>query len=109
MRSHGGAARVRGVVTIGTPHQGTWLGRFSHTANGRQMRLGGKWISELGLEPAAACFTCWYSNCDNVVFPASAAMLPAADNRLVRGAAHVELAYEPRVFAHVLEQLRATG
>jgi hypothetical protein len=44
-----------------------------------------------------------------VVIPASTATLPGADNRLVRGAAHVELAFEPRVIAHVLDELRRQG
>ena len=42
-------------------------------------------------------FTCWYTNCDNIVFPASTATMPGADNRLVRGVAHVELAFHPQV------------
>lgn len=32
--------QVDRVVTIGTPHRGTWLARFSMTANGHQMRIG---------------------------------------------------------------------
>jgi triacylglycerol esterase/lipase EstA (alpha/beta hydrolase family) len=99
--------RVCHVVTIGTPHGGTWLGRFSHLHNGRQMRLGSQWVRALPQDIASQVpFTCWYSNCDNIVFPASTATLPGADNRLVRGAAHVELAFRPEVFAHALEALR---
>ena len=97
------------VVTIGTPHRGTWLGRFSHTSNGRQMRLEGDWVRALAQERPPVPFTCWSSNCDNVVFPASAATLPGADNRMLRGVAHVELAFEPQVFAHALELLRQEG
>jgi pimeloyl-ACP methyl ester carboxylesterase len=109
MRAREGASRVHGVVTIATPHRGTWLGRFSHTPNGRQMRLAGGWIGALPDQSSSARFVCWYSNCDNVVIPASTATLPGADNRLVRGAAHVELAFEPRVIAHVLDELRRQG
>lgn len=105
----GRGSRVHAVVTIASPHRGTWLGRFSHTPNGRQMRLAGEWTSQLGQDSASARFVCWYSNCDNVVFPASTATLPGADNRLVRGAAHIELAFEPCVFDHVLEELRRQG
>lgn len=100
--------RVAHVITIGTPHRGTWLGRFSHLANGRQMRLRSDWLGELGLyatEERHASFTCWYSNCDNIVFPTSTATLPGADNRLVRGVAHVDLAFEPEVLAHALARL----
>ena len=95
---------VHRVVTIGSPHRGTWLGRFSRVANGRQMRQEGEWLAalhgrEAQLRPDGpyANFVCWYSNADNIVFPASTATLPGADNRLVPGAAHVALAFHPTV------------
>lgn len=99
LRGAGAPARVHHVVTIGSPHHGTWLARFSLTANGRQMRFGGPWVTQLAQGPAGAPFTCWYSNCDNIVFPASAATLPGADNRFLRGFAHVELGFRPEVIA----------
>lgn len=105
LRAHDGAKRVHHVVTIGSPHRGTWLGRFSHTGNGRQMRLDGDWVSQLAQEQPAVDFTCWYSNCDNIVFPVSTATLPGADNRLVRGIAHVELAFVPEILAHTTSLL----
>lgn len=100
LRSMKAEARVCHVVTIGTPHRGTWLARFSLVANGRQMQLSGQWHRALDLDMPShrhALFTCWYSNCDNIVFPSSTATLPGADNRLVHGAAHVQLAFLPQV------------
>ncbi|MRD49510.1 triacylglycerol lipase [Caenimonas koreensis] len=97
--------RVHRVVTIGSPHNGTWLGRFSHLTNGREMRLDGKWVRELAKaanSQSHALFTCWYSNCDNIVFPVSTATLPGADNRLVRGVAHVDLAFDRLVVEETL-------
>ena len=111
LRRKQSAGRVHRVITIGSPHGGTWLGHFSHAVNGRQMRLGSEWVRNLTDADARAHakFTCWYSNCDNIVFPASTATLPGADNRLVAGAAHVELAFVPQVFAHALDSLREHG
>ena len=63
----------------------------------------------LALERPTDPFTCWYSNCDNIVFPASVATLPGADNRFVPGVAHVELAFDERVFEHALDALRDEG
>jgi hypothetical protein len=97
--------RVHRVITIGSPHHGTWLGRFSHLKNGRQMRLDGDWVRGLAVpsgEGRHARFTCWYSNCDNIVFPASTATLEGADNRLVRGVAHVDLGFHPHVMRESL-------
>ena len=58
-------------------------------------------------EPAtrAAGLTCWYSNCDNIVFPAGTAMLPGADNRLVEGVAHMQMAFHPMVVQACLEEI----
>jgi triacylglycerol lipase len=105
LRGAGALERVHRVVTIGSPHSGTWFGHFSHAVNGRQMRLQGAWMRELGVamsRDAAGRFTCWYSNCDNMVFPVTTATLEGADNRLVEGPAHVELAYHPQVMAKSL-------
>jgi len=103
-------ARVRRVVTIGTPHHGTWMARFGHTPNARQMRQGHSWLAELAArEPAArhARFTWFYSHADNIVFPASMATLPGADNRHLAGVAHVAMAFRPEVFDEVLRLLDA--
>lgn len=102
------AARVHRVVTLGTPHHGTWAAGGARSVNGRQMRLHGPWVQALhAQEPAevAARCVCWYSNCDNVVYPPSAAMLAGADNRFIAGAAHVEMAFRPEVVRDCLELL----
>lgn len=104
---HGGsrAGRVHHIVTIGTPHRGTWLGHFGRTTNGRQMRPGGEWLDALPGASPSIPFTCWYSNCDNIVFPVSTATLPGAENRLVPGVAHVQLGFHPDVMAATRELL----
>jgi pimeloyl-ACP methyl ester carboxylesterase len=105
LRSQRAADRVQRVVTIGSPHHGTWLGRFSSMPNGRQMRLGSAWLQQLERDEAAQPrppWTCWYSNCDNIVFPPSTATLDGADNRFAAGIAHVDLAFAPAVMEHTL-------
>lgn len=112
----GAARRIGKVITIGTPHRGTWLARFSHLDNGRQMRQDCDWqqglvARERALDPHrnADRFVCWYSNTDNIVFPASTATLPGADNRHVAGAAHVALAFHPRVMEESLSMLASAA
>jgi len=101
--------RVSRVITIGSPHQGTWLGHLSHLPNGREMRLGGQWLQllrqrELALRPqhTYARFVCWYSSADNIVFPASTATLAGADNRFLPATPHVAMAFHPTVMAESL-------
>jgi triacylglycerol lipase len=105
------AQRVHQVITIGTPHHGTWISRFSFGANGQQMRQNHEWLANLSAGETSSGavpyqrFVCWYSNADNIVFPASTAMLPGADNRHVPGVAHVALAFHPRVMRESLAML----
>jgi len=101
------SSRAHHIITIGSPHHGTWLARLSRTINSRQMRLRSHWVSTLAAGEARrhALFTCFYSHCDNIVFPAEVATLRQADNRRVRGVAHVAMAYHPEVRNEVARQL----
>ena len=97
--------RVAQVVTLGTPHHGTWLARFSVVANASQMRRDSRWLAQLRRdEPPArgALFTCYYSACDNIVFPTSTAVLPGAHRVLVPGVAHVALVFDAAIMDEVL-------
>ncbi len=105
LRINGDEARVHQVVTIGTPHHGTALAQFSPVLNAAQMRRNSPWLRRLAGDesaPGYEKFTCWYSNCDNIVFPASTATLPGARNRCVRGAAHVSLLFNSVVMQTTL-------
>lgn len=102
-------ARIACVVTIGTPHHGTSLARVGFTANAREMRRVGPWLSELGAaEPATRWtrFTCFWSHCDNIVLPASTATLVGARNVHVEGAPHVALVERDEVWNEVLRLQR---
>lgn len=110
LRANDVPGAVAHVITIGSPHHGTWLGRFSSMPNGRQMRQHSDWLA--GLQRAEASlatppFTCWYSDCDNIVFPPATAMLPGADNRFLAGRAHVAMAFEAGLVAESLEIVEA--
>ena len=105
-------SRVHHVITIGSPHHGTWLSRFAFSPNGEEMRRQGQWLQQLAQdehEGRLKRFTCFYSNCDNIVFPASTAMLPGADNRLVTGEAHVDMAFNPSVMGQSLAMLNSAN
>ncbi len=114
--THTGAnQRVCAVVTIGSPHRGTLLANGSKTTNGRQMMVGSRWLAELEQQerqqrPSGTYqqFLCWYTNTDNIVFPASTALLEGADNRMIPGIGHLALNYHSRVMQETIALARST-
>lgn len=107
LRRLGGPRRCAGIITIGTPHRGTWLARFAFSRNGRQMQRGSDWLSQLSDSGARmdVPFVCYYSHCDNIVFPAATATLPGAHNVHVPGRAHIHLLGSAQLFDDVLAKL----
>lgn len=100
--------RLATVVTIGSPHQGTWVARWASSEAGQQMRMNSGWIAALRSQERpddASRFLCWRSLTDHVVFPAWVATLPGANDQVVRCAGHVDLAFQPQVMTTSLAWL----
>lgn len=104
-------SRVKRIITIGSPHFGTALSTEKALLpfiNTHQMQRLGAWTQQLATdEPPTRYnkFTCWYSNCDNIVVPTSTAMLPGADNRFVTAQGHVSMAFSQQVMQESLALL----
>ena len=67
----GGDARVHTLVTLGTPHGGTFNAYALPTRLGRQLRPGSPLIRELA-EPSPQCrtrFVAYWSDLDQMIFP----------------------------------------
>jgi triacylglycerol lipase len=106
----GADSRVRRVVTIGSPHHGTWLARFGSTINGIEMRQNSRWLEMLRTSETPqrySKFTCFFGHCDNIVFPAESGVLSGARNIHIPGTAHVHMAFERSVFDEVCAWLPA--
>jgi triacylglycerol lipase len=102
------AARVHGIITIGSPHQGTFTAQLASGDNARQMRRDSTWLRELSdaeSDGRRRHFTCFYSHCDNIAMPASTGALPGADNRHIEGTPHVALAHAPQVWAEIMKRV----
>jgi triacylglycerol esterase/lipase EstA (alpha/beta hydrolase family) len=100
-----GCGRLHHLVTIGTPHRGTAMARRAWAKNSRQMRIGSSWLEALSAAEASqvrVAVTCFWSRCDNIVFPIDSATLPGADNRHLDATPHVRMVYHPQVFAEVM-------
>ncbi len=110
----GNAARLHHLLTLGTPHHGTFIARAGLGAATRQMRWHSDWLQQLqALEAAHEAAhdaahdaaqdsaqdlatprtptTCFYSHSDNIVFPSPSATLAGARAHRLVGVAHVHL------------------
>jgi pimeloyl-ACP methyl ester carboxylesterase len=111
LAQHGSGA-IDAVVTLGTPHRGTWLARFGYGRNVSQMRLDSGWLRELAAREAGqprAPFTVILSHHDNIVAPQSIQTLQGARTIELTARGHVELAYDRGVWARALEAIETSG
>ena len=109
-----GGDKIRHVITLGTPHLGTWMARLALGPNLRDMDLDSVWLEGLREREAArsprpyANFTCLCTYHDNLVTPQTNAMLPGAESIALSGVGHLSLGLSERVVgkvAGVLERL----
>lgn len=108
----GGDARVRTLVTLGTPHSGTSVAPFmdAHPLV-RQMRPDSEVLAELAA-PAPGCATrcvAFWSEFDALMAPVGTARIEHPDLRVenvqVTGIGHLALPAHPTVIAAVLRAL----
>jgi triacylglycerol lipase len=92
------------IITIATPHQGTWMAHWGLARNTQQMKPASPWLQKLAAREQAqskapyAHITCFYSHCDNIVMPPSNATLPGADQRLLEEVGHLDMLWHAAVF-----------
>ncbi|MEE1803982.1 alpha/beta fold hydrolase [Streptomyces sp. JV176] len=115
----GGDSRVRTLITLGTPHEGTTAVPLAdaHPVV-RQMRPGSPVIEELR-QPAPGCrtrFVSFWSDADPLMAPVTTARIEHPDllveNVLVSGVGHLALPIHPGVAAgirHALEEAAPMG
>jgi triacylglycerol esterase/lipase EstA (alpha/beta hydrolase family) len=108
LRSYGQTAIAK-VVTLGTPHQGTFLAKFGHGKNARQMRQSSAWLSELAnSEPLSRrrLFTVMFTHHDNIVAPQAVQTIDGAKMIEFSGMGHVAMVYNRNVQDAVVSELR---
>ncbi|WP_300453302.1 alpha/beta fold hydrolase [Accumulibacter sp.] len=102
-----GIARVAGLVTLGTPHQGSRLAHIGLGRNAYQMRPGSAWLQSIATSPVRSDTVVIYSPHDNFVMPQSNLVLQGAQNQQIEGLGHLAMLYSPRVARALLLALES--
>lgn len=108
--------RIAGIVTLGTPHRGTWLSRLAHTPNGQQMRQHSPWLQALQQRETEQSERLSqiprlsvHAQTDQIVFPPATATFPSGSNWLVAGVGHVAMARDLKLLARILTWIGTRG
>lgn len=110
LADYNGSDRVRGVITLGTPHGGSKMAVFAPGALARSIRPDGLLVAALRDLPPAVDLPCvsLVSTEDEAVLPASLLLPPQGwTMRLTPPRMHFSMLFSPRVAGMVLEELRA--
>jgi pimeloyl-ACP methyl ester carboxylesterase len=105
------AARVRTLVTIGTPHDGTHIARFGGTALALALRPDSPQLERLRGQlpwghdrPRPRLISLW-SPSDIMLIPTACARVEGAENREIPGYTHHSYLLSPAFFRMVMELL----
>lgn len=108
LQQYGKPERVPAVVTIASPHRGTWLAWFSALPGVREMQPGSAFLRALEDDHLRFDRTKWTTirtPFDLMILPSTSSALPWARNIVVPAAAHPLLTFDRRVIRHTLEAL----
>ena len=86
-----GASLVDKLVTMGSPHHGTFHAQLASGPNGAQMRVGNPWLITLGETHVNIPFTSIYSVHDTIIAPQDSSVMLGADNVQLCAVGHVSM------------------
>jgi triacylglycerol lipase len=105
----GGLAQVQRLITIASPHNGTWTAYLRTNTGARQMRPGSPFLEDLNRDAAALSrirFSSILTPFDLMVVPARSSELGVGSSLRVNVAAHPLMVRDRRVF-ELIRQLLA--
>lgn len=104
LRRYGGA-KVRRLITIGTPHQGSMHAWLMAGASLAQMRPSNAWLAALNSNADGVPVASIWSWHDSMVTPQTSSRIDSGDNIVLAGVAHNALLDDPDVLEKTVAQL----
>ncbi len=107
VQNRGGAAYVKGMVTLGSPHHGSKLAPFAISPMGKMLLPGSAFLNEFNAVPwpEGVRAVSIYTRYDNIVLPADSAIMAGAATVELEGMGHTSLLFHPRSLQTVVEAL----
>ncbi len=106
VQRYGGEKRVARLVTVATPHRGTYLAYCAAGQNAQQMRPDSAWLEALNAEPPKPVPIVSISSIDDsMVAPQDSAQLPDARNHILHSLGHIAVLYARRVHEFVYHEI----
>ena len=104
---HDLAGSVRTLVTLGTPHQGTYPARFGNTVATRELRPDSELISRMSASslPGSVRFVTFWSRSDLLILPPESAALPGSEQVDMTPFTHFSYLIAPKSWNAVREAL----
>ncbi len=100
------AKRCRGLYTITTPHQGTFLASLHRGVAGQQMTRNASFLKRLHSRRPDFPVTTYRSTTDIVIIPNSSATLPFADNLLIQSSSHNAILNSVELHQDLIQRLQ---
>lgn len=95
--------KLKKIITIGSPLQGTKIAIFSSTPNGKEMRYNSEFVKKLAEGKVDAEILNIYSPIDNLVLPHSSAILKNVQHIEAPPVGHISLLFHPSVFHSIID------
>lgn len=106
----GGAAQIGRLITIGSPHRGTLLGRMGLVPGARQLHHNSPFYEHIASYSTEVAYASVWSRADALVAPPeSASIEPAGRDFVFTDLGHLSMLVSPRVLDVVAERLSDSG
>jgi triacylglycerol esterase/lipase EstA (alpha/beta hydrolase family) len=96
------APRIAHLVTISSPHHGTWMARFGVGAASRDMKIGSAVLEQMRAQPLACPTTAIWTPDDAIIVPPESAKIDGAEMVAVPFFTHLAIAEAPEVAAAII-------
>jgi triacylglycerol lipase len=106
LRAHG-ASRVAKLVTLASPHHGTWIARYGPGKNAREMEPDSAWLGALPAVDVPAV-SLW-SPADNFVAPQDSGRLAGARETILPALTHLAMLFSPLVLDTLTRELASSN